>query len=107
MGFGVGEVLRPAAVARNTPKHGVRESGDAPPALRLGEVDRLGHRRVLGHAAHVQKLVQADPKCVPHTGLNAFETTLHLPVEEVVEAASEPLNAEYQLPAPRAIARGE
>ena len=50
-----------------------------------------------------RKLVQADPKGVPNASVYTFETTLHLPVEKVVEPASEPLNAEHQLSAPRAI----
>ena len=62
MGFGVGKVLRATAIPRDAPKHGVREAGDAPPAFGLGEIDRLRHRGVLGHAAHIKNLVQADPK---------------------------------------------
>ena len=103
MGFGVGKVLPATAIPRNASKHGVRESASAPPPSRLGEIDRLGHRRVLGHTAHIKNLVQADPKRVPHAGLHTFETPLHPPIEQIIEPASKPLNAEHQLSAPRAI----
>ncbi len=53
MGLGVGEVLPATALPRDGPKHGVRESRNTPPALRLREVDRLRDRRVLGNAAHI------------------------------------------------------
>ncbi len=97
-------MLRATAVPLNASKHGVSESGHVPPTLRPGEVNCLGHTSVFGYAAHIQKLVQADPKGVPNPSFYTCETTLHLPVEKVVEPASEPLNAEHQLSAPRAIA---
>jgi hypothetical protein len=104
MGFRVGEVLRATAVPRNASEYSVRESGDASSAFRLGEIDRLGYRRVLGYATHIKNLVQADAERVPHASFYAFEPTLHSPIEQIIQPASEPLNTEHQLSAPRTVA---
>ena len=54
-------------------------------AQRLGDLDRLAHRGVAGHAGEVEQLVGADAQRHEHAGLELAQRALAVPAEDVVE----------------------
>ena len=89
-GFLRGRVAEPAehcaALARGAAQHGVHEAVAAA-ARRLGEVDRLRHRRVVGDAVHVEELVRAQPQRGDQLGVEVRDGTVRHGLEHMVERA--------------------
>ena len=71
------------------------------------KLDCLRNRRISGNAAHVQKLVHAEPHEIDKVGIDTRESASNALLENCVNSAALSEHSVHELTKPAAIARVE